>query len=481
MNFRPLLLVIGLFTSMFGLMMLLPAIIDLLADNDDWTVFFASSFITVFAGAAMIMAGWGSQAPLRVREAFLLVAVIWTAMPLFGSMPFMFSAENTSFTDAYFEAMSGITTTGSTIIVGLDITAPGILLWRGILQWLGGIGILVMAISISPMLQIGGMQLFRMEFTDNVDGVAPRIAEISGSITLIYVSLTFMCFLAYLFFGMDLFDAVVHALTTVATGGMANHDQSIGYFNNPGIEYVGVVFMILASMPFLLYAQYINGNRWALFRDTQVRWFLGTLLTFIIIMSVYQFSQGNTDLEKIIRFSAFNVTSIMTGTGYATLDYTLWGVFASVFFFFIMFIGGCAGSTSCGIKIFRFQVIFQNMKVHIAQMLHPNGVFIPRYNGHKIEDNISASVMGFFVVFIFSFGAIALILSLLGLDDITAISGAASAIANVGPGLGPIIGPAGNYAPLPDAAKWVLSAAMLLGRLEIFTVLVLFTPKFWKY
>lgn len=466
---------------MFGLMMLLPVIVDLLADNDDWKVFFAASFITIFCGATMIMAGWGSQSPLRVREAFLLVAIIWTSMPLFGSIPFIFSAENTSFTDAYFEAMSGITTTGATIIVGLDITAPGILLWRGILQWLGGIGILVMAISISPMLQIGGMQLFRMEFTDNVDGAAPRIAEISGSITLIYVSLTFFCFLSYLFFGMDFFDAVVHSLTTVATGGMANHDLSIGYFKNPAIEYVGVVFMILASMPFLLYAQYLNGNRRALLRDTQVRWFLATLLIFILIMCVYQFSQGNRDIEKIIRFSAFNVTSIMTGTGYATMDYTLWGVFASVFFFFIMFVGGCAGSTSCGIKIFRFQVIFQNMKIHVAQMLHPNGVFIPRYNGRRIGDNVSASVMGFFVVFIFSFGTIALILSLLGLDDVTAISGAASAIANVGPGLGTIIGPAGNYAPLSDPAKWVLSASMLLGRLEIFTILVLFTPKFWKY
>ncbi|NRB14236.1 MAG: TrkH family potassium uptake protein [Rhizobiales bacterium] len=466
---------------MFGLMMLLPAFVDIFAGNDDWTVFVASSFLTCFIGGGLIIAGWGNQAPLRVREAFLLVAVIWVSMPLFGSIPFMFSAEAASFTNAYFEAMSGITTTGATIISDLEATSPGILLWRGILQWLGGIGILVMAISISPMLQIGGMQLFRMEFTDNIDGAAPRIAEISGSITVIYLSLTFLCFLAYYLFGMNMFDAVVHSLTTVATGGMATHNDSIGYFNNPAIEYVGVVFMILASLPFLLYSQYMRGNRWALFKDTQVRWFLATLLIFIVIMSVYQFSQGNRDLESIIRFSAFNVTSIMTGTGYATLDYTVWGVFASVFFFFIMFVGGCAGSTSCGIKIFRFQVIFQNMKMHIAQMLHPNGVFIPRYNGHKIDDKISASVMGFFAVFIFSFAAIAVILSFLGLDDITAISGAASAMANVGPGLGEIIGPSGNYAPLPDSAKWVLSAAMLLGRLEIFTILVLFTPRFWKY
>ena len=339
MNFRPLLLVIGLFSFMFGLMMLLPAFVDIFAGNDDWTVFVASSFLTCFIGGGLIIAGWGNQAPLRVREAFLLVAVIWVSMPLFGSIPFMFSAEAASFTNAYFEAMSGITTTGATIISDLEATSPGILLWRGILQWLGGIGILVMAISISPMLQIGGMQLFRMEFTDNIDGAAPRIAEISGSITVIYLSLTFLCFLAYYLFGMNMFDAVVHSLTTVATGGMATHNDSIGYFNNPAIEYVGVVFMILASLPFLLYSQYMRGNRWALFKDTQVRWFLATLLIFIVIMSVYQFSQGNRDLESIIRFSAFNVTSIMTGTGYATLDYTVWGVFASVFFFFIMLCG----------------------------------------------------------------------------------------------------------------------------------------------
>ncbi|NRA87573.1 MAG: TrkH family potassium uptake protein [Rhizobiales bacterium] len=466
---------------MLGLMMLLPAIVDLLENNDDWVVFFSASFITIFIGGSLVFSGWGSEANLRVREAFVLVAAVWIILPFFGALPFMFSAENTSFTDAYFEAMSGITTTGATIIIGLDITAPGILLWRGILQWLGGIGILVMAVAISPMLQIGGMQLFRMEFTDNVNGVAPRIAEISKSITQIYLALTFLCFVAYLLCGMDLFDAVVHSLTTIATGGMANHDASIGFFNNPAIEYVGIVFMILASLPFLLYAQYISGNRWLLYKDTQVRWFLTSLLVFITIMSVYQFSQGNKDIEEVIRFSAFNVTSIMTGTGYATSDYTLWGVFASAFFFFIMFVGGCAGSTSCGIKIFRFQVIFQNMKVHIAHMLHPNGVFIPRYNGHKIDDKVSASVLGFFVVFIFSFGVIALILSLLGLDDVTAISAAATTISNVGPGLGPIIGPSGNFAPLSDAAKWVLSGTMLLGRLEIFTILVLLTPKFWKY
>ncbi|MGI9382718.1 MAG: TrkH family potassium uptake protein, partial [Methyloligellaceae bacterium] len=404
----------------------------------------------------------------------------WLALPAFGALPFAWSALQMSYTDSFFEAMSGITTTGATVISNLKDAPPGILLWRGLLQWLGGLGIIVMAISVLPLLQVGGMQLFRVEGFETEGKIMPRATQIAGSLSALYLGATSLCTAAYFVAGMNLFDAIVHSMTTIATGGFSSHDASIAYFSNPTIEFVAVIFMIVGSLPFVLYLRALKGNAWTLFADSQVRWFFGALAIFVGLAWISYETALGEPLETRLLTIVFNVTSVMTGTGYATTAYDNWSSMAIVLFFILMFIGGCSGSTSCGIKIFRFQVIFQTIRARLRSLIYPNGVFVEEYNGAPIPDTVTSAVMGFFFVFLLCFAITAGLLSLLGLDLVTSLSAAASAVANVGPGLGSTVGPVGNYSTLPDAAKWILSFAMLLGRLEIFTVIVLFAPAFWR-
>ncbi|NND50279.1 MAG: TrkH family potassium uptake protein [Rhizobiales bacterium] len=477
---RPITLVVGVLSTTLGAVMLIPALVDLAYGAPGWTVFAVSSLITLFIGGAMTLATWGRAGNLSIRQAFVLTTAAWVALALFAALPLWLGEAGLSFTDAVFESMSGITTTGATVVTGLDSMSRGFLLWRALLQWLGGIGIIVMAVAVLPMLQVGGMQLFRLESSDTSEKILPRATQIASSITGFYVSVTLICAAAYRIFGMDTFDAVVHAMTTIATGGYSSHDASFAFFANPAVEMVAVVFMIAGSLPFILYLQAMSGKPGLLVRDTQVQWFVGSAAALVIVALIYQLSAGISAPLTAMRHAAFNVVSIMTGTGYASVDYGHWGTFAVGFFFFIMFIGGCAGSTSCGIKIFRFQVLFQHMRVQLARVSYPHGVFTPHYNGRPIPDQASRSVMAFFLLFFVCFALLAVALGMLGLDGTTALSAAASAIANVGPGLGEIVGPAGNYASLPELAKWLLCLGMLLGRLELFTVLVLFTPAFWR-
>ena len=463
--------------------MLLPAIADLAAGHVDWQIFLASASVTLFVGVALILtSGGGRKFDLKLRHTFLLTSLSWVVIAAFAALPFAFSELELSYTDAFFESMSGVTTTGSTVIVGLDTAPPGLLLWRALLQWLGGIGIIVMAISVLPMMRVGGMQLFRLESSDtSSEKVLPRAAEIASSIGLIYLALTLICATAYGVAGMPWFDALAHSMTTIATGGFSTSDLSIGKFNSAAIDYIATIFMVLGGLPFVLYLRALRGNPNAMLKDSQVRWFLCIVAAAIVVMTVYVW-HGFEDLPlaQAIRLCAFNVVSVITGTGYATSDFGAWGAFATTAMFYLMFVGGCAGSTTCGIKIFRFQVLYGTARVVIEKLLHPNGVFIPYYNGKPIPESISESVMSFFFLFALCFAGLALGLSLLGLDYLTSVSGAATAIANVGPGLGPIIGPAGTFEPLPDAAKWLLSFGMLLGRLELLTVLVLIAPSFWR-
>jgi trk system potassium uptake protein TrkH len=397
----------------------------------------------------------------------------------FAALPFTWSGLGLSYTDAYFEAMSGLTTTGSTVIVGLDHAPPGILFWRGFLQWLGGLGIVVMAVAVLPMLQVGGMQLFRAEAFDTPDKILPRAAQISGSLTGLFIALTAACAICYGLAGMQVTDAVIHAMTTVATGGFSTRDSSIGGFQSPAVEWVSVAFMIAGSLPFLLYIRAVQGQPMAMIRDEQVRAFFGLLLA-LVVLAWFSEDQESAHAGAVrFREAVFNVTSIMTGTGYASVDYGLWGPLAQGVFLTATFIGGCAGSTSCGMKVFRVVVIFEDIRQHARRIVYPSGVFVKRYNNRPLPDNVSAAVLSFIFLFLACFCAISVLLSLVGLDAVTAISGAATAISNVGPGLGPIIGPVGNFATLPDAAKWLLAAGMLIGRLEVFTVLVLFIPAFW--
>ena len=479
-EFRPIFFIIGILLSMLGVAMLVPAIADAMTNNSDWAVFLASSFVTTFVGGTLILTTRGAFNKLIMRQAFVLTTAAWVALAAFSALPFAFSNLGMSYTDAFFEAMSGITTTGSTVITSLDTAPPGILLWRALLQWLGGIGIIVMAIAILPLLQVGGMQLFRMESSDSSDKAFPRVAQISAATAIIYTLLTVVCAIALWAAGMTLFDAIAHAMTTIATGGFSTSDGSIGYFNSALIDWIVIVFMIMGSLPFVLYFAMIRGNPKALIHDTQVQWFLVTVVVSILVIVVWLLAKNDVALSHAVRLSAFNVVSIITGTGFASADYSQWGLLPVTAFFFFMFIGGCAGSTSCGIKIFRYQILFANARVQFRKLWQPNVIYSPRYNHKPIPDSVTDAVMSFFFLFALVFGVLALALSLIGLDFMTAVSGAASAIANVGPALGSTIGPSGTYAPLPDAAKWVLSAGMLLGRLELFTVLVLFSPAFWR-
>lgn len=477
---RPILFIVGLLLTTLGCAMMLPGILDLALDRDEWQVFAASSAVTLFVGGALVISTRGGEDRLTIRSAFFLTTVSWLALTAFAALPFAWSKLNMTYTDAFFEAMSGLTTTGATVIVGLDFSPPGVLLWRGLLQWLGGIGIIVMAIAVLPMLQVGGMQLFRMESSDTSEKILPRAAQIAGSISLLYLVLTLICAISYYVAGMRLFDAAIHAMTTIATGGFSTHDASIGYYDSTSIDLLAVLFMIVGSLPFGLYLLAIQGNGRPLIKDTQVRWFFGILAFFLGVMAIVALENPAVDDVRGWRHILFNVVSIMTGTGYATTDYGLWGGHAMAMFFFIAFVGGCAGSTSCGIKIFRFQVLFAAMRQHVNRIIYPNGVFVPLYNGRALPDNVSASVLGFLFLFVLTFTVLTIGLSFTGLDTLSALSSAASAIANVGPGLGEIVGPAGNFKSLPDAAKWLMSAGMLLGRLELLTVLVLFSPSFWR-
>lgn len=479
-DFRPILFVLGVLLATLAVAMSVPALVDLVTGHNDWKVFAVSGGTTFFCGGMLFLSCRVSARNLDIRQAFILTTVVWIALPAFAAIPFAFADLNLSYTDAYFEAMSGLTTTGSTVIVGLDGAPPGILLWRSLLQWLGGVGIIMMAVSVLPLLQVGGMQLFRMEFAERFEKTMPRAAQIAAWIGAIYLVLTLTCAGLYFAVGMNGFEAINHAMTTVATGGFSTRDSSLGFFDDTGIDAIATVFMILGSLPFLLYYQAVRGQPGDLWRDSQVHWFLSILGTAVALMLLYLVIEQGWEIGDALRYTAFNVTSIMTGTGYASDDFGLWGSFAMPLFFILMFIGGCAGSTTCGIKVFRVQVLFQTAKIQFRRLLQPHGVFIAYYNGKAIPDAVAESVLSFFFLFALLFAILAMGLGMLGLDFITATSGAATAIANVGPGLGPVIGPAGNFSSLPDAAKWLLSIGMLLGRLEVFTVLVLLLPRFWR-
>ena len=471
--------VIGLLTMVLGAAMALPLAADLLEGNGHWPVFFEAAVLTLLCGLSLTLATANAvRDRLSLQQTFLLTTGVWLALPVFAALPFWLGATQSSPTDAFFEAMSGLTTTGSTVLAGLDDLPAGLLLWRGLLQWFGGIGVIVMAMVFLPELRVGGMQIFRSEAFDTMGKVLPRAAEISARISTIYAGITVACALAYGAAGMDAFDAVVHAMTTVSTGGFANYDASFGAFKGAH-EYIATAFMLAAALPFVLYVRLAHGEARPLWRDPQVRAFLATFAAIAAtIAAVLVLARGH-GAEPALREAAFNVASILTGTGYASADYMLWGGFAVSAFFFIGLIGGCAGSTSCSVKVFRYQILFAAAKAQIRRIHSPHGVFRPRYDGRTVGDDVLNSVMAFFVLFVVSLGVFAVALAMTGLDFVTAVSGAATALANVGPGLGERIGPSGNFASLNDTAKWLLSAAMLTGRLELMAVFVLFTPRFW--
>ncbi|KAJ54208.1 potassium transporter TrkH [Actibacterium mucosum KCTC 23349] len=479
-DLRPVGYVIGLLVAVLGSTMLIPLAVDLWTGNDNWFVFLEGAILTVLTGALLAMSSVsGMSGRLTLQQTFLMTTGVWLVLPIFGALPFYIGGPEMRAVDAFFEAMSGLTTTGSTVIVGLDDMQPGVLVWRSMLQWFGGVGIIVVAMVFLPELRVGGMQIFRSESFDTGGKVLPRAAQIAARIIVIYVGLTAVCHVCYVLVGMSPFDAFNHAMTTVATGGFSTTDASFGAF--PGAaEIVATVFMILASLPFVRYVQILAGQPGAILHDSQVRAFLVTFVIIVVMLVAFNLVANGASFGIALRQVLFNGASILTGTGYASTDYQLWGAFPVTVFFLIGLIGGCAGSTCCSIKVFRFQLLFASVRAQLQRIHSPHGVFTPHYEGRRVSDDVLSSVMAFFLMFVVSLGVLAVALSMTGLDFVTSISGAATALANIGPGLGDTIGPAGSFAPLNDTAKWLLSAAMLIGRLELLAVYALLTVSFWR-
>ena len=480
MKFSPIIYLIGMLLCILSLFMMIPAFVDWLYGNNDWPAFVGASLLTLFVGAILYLSNRDSTTEhLELRQAFLLTNSAWISIALFGSLPFLLSEIDMSFTDAIFESTSGITTTGATVINNLEATSHGILIWRALLQWLGGVGIIVMALAVLPMLSIGGMQLFKTESYETPDKVVPKAASFAAGISIVYITLTVVWALMLWVAGMPLFDSIAHAMTTLATGGYSTRSDSLAAFNSSSIEIIVIFGMIVGSLPFVHYLAITKKGLKNLFKDDQVKLFLTLIVFVVLIVSIYLNLNGIPFLEAL-RLASFNVISIITGTGFGTSDFNNWGGFPTTILLILMFIGGCAGSTTCGLRMARIQVLVANAKAQISKLIRPHAVVVSYYNQKPIPENVAESVMGFFFLYIISFAVIACLLGGLGLDLITAISGAASAIGNVGPGLGDIIGPSGTYQSIPELGKLFLCAGMILGRLEIFAILVMFSPLFWK-
>ena len=481
MNIRPTLYVIGIFLTVLAILMLLPAFYHMIIGEAGAYSFFLSSGITGISGGALFLYTKPENFTLKPREAFLLTNCCWLTLSAYSALPFWLCLDlQISYTDAFFETMSGITTTGSTILTGLKEMEKGILLWRSLLQWVGGIGFIVMAVAVLPFLKVGGMRLFKSESSDWSEKVMPRSGNIAKLIVLAYAGLTTSCAFLYFIGGMNGFDAINHAMTTLSTGGYSTYDTSIGHFKNPYIHWVSILFMILGSLPFVLFVKSIKGDIKSLFKDSQVKAMITILLILWLFFSIWLFYNSNYNFWESLTLVAFNTTSVITTTGYALTDYTLWGTFATTLFLFLSVIGGCSGSTAGGIKIFRFQIGAKLLGIQLRQLSHPRAYFLQTYNGQHITGDILRSLISFGFFFALLITVMTIFLCFIGLDFITSLSGSISSVANIGPGLGSSIGPAGNYSALPDSAKWILSMGMLMGRLEITTVLVLFTTTFWK-
>jgi trk system potassium uptake protein len=476
-NYKTVFFTLGILQIILGIFMLIPIITQLLYNEID-SSFFGASIVTVIFGTLFFLSNLDHDKKLNLQQAFLLTALSWLSIAIFGSLPFVFSNVNFSFTNAFFESMSGITTTGSTIIPNLESMPKGILLWRALLQWLGGIGIIVMAITLMPIMNVGGMQLFKISNNDSSEKILPKSKEIALRLIYIYLSLTTLCAIFYKTFGMNTFDSLTHSMTTIATGGFSNYNDSIGFFNSISIEISAVIFIILGSLPFIAYIKFLSGNKKIFFLDIQVKTFFKIIFVSIIILSIYLSINNLTQLN--VRSIFFNVISILTGTGYVNAQFDNWGSFSLILFLILMFIGGCAGSTTCGIKIFRIQILYSFILNQLKKIIYPKGIFVLKYDQNVVDNKFIASIISFIYMYLVIFFIIAALLSLTGLDFITSVSGAATSISNVGPGLGSIIGPNGNFSSLPDVSKWILSLGMILGRLELFAILVLFLPSFWK-
>lgn len=477
----PTLLILGAILNILALFMLVPLALSIAYNSDNQIAFFSSAAITSLAGIGFLLVGKKSRLDfMQPRQVFLITTVAWTGVSLFSALPFILIDHPLTLADAVFEAVSGVTSTGSSVMSGLDSLPKDILLWRSMLNWIGGVGIIGMAIAVLPFLRVGGMRLFKTESSDWSDKAMPRAQSLMAMIIYCYLLLSLICCLAFWLAGMDFFNAVNHAMTTVSTGGFSTSDSSFAQFDSLLIHWIAIVFMLAGAFPFVLFVRLLVNKKFLIFRDTQVRGLLWIVAVTTIVLTAQLIITGQMEPFQALTMACFNLVSVITTTGFASGDYQLWGSLSLIVFFFVTFVGGCSGSTTGGIKVFRLQIFGGLVKEQILTAIHPRAIISRRYNNRLISSEIIASSISYMFLMTSCLVIIAAILALTGLDLITSVTGAATAVMNVGPGLGPIIGPAGNFSSLSDTAKWALSIGMLLGRLEFLTIIVLFTPSFWR-
>jgi trk system potassium uptake protein TrkH len=479
MRIRPILLVIGTVLLGLAVLMSIPAAVATGLEEDAAGAFYYSVVTTAMVGGVFVALSARSRVLIYPKQTFIITGLSWIGVSAFGALPFLFYA-HIGYSDALFETVSAVTTTGSTVLAGLDSMPRSILVWRSVMQSVGGLGFTVMAIAVLPFLGVGGMRLFRSESSDWSDKSTPRMRTLALLIAAAYLTLTAVCGFAYWIAGMSAFDAVNHALTTVGTAGFSTHDTSFAHFDSAAIESIAIVFMLAGALPFGLYVKSLSDRGRAFVSDQQVRGFLLIVVATCLVLVVWRIVELGDSPLRALRLTVFNVVSILTTTGYASSDYSAWGAFPFMVFFYLMFVGACSGSTGGGFKVFRFQIALQVLRNQIQRQIHPNGVFTLLYNGRVIGDDVVRSLIGFSLLFFATIATLAFSLGLLGLDFTTSLSSAVTAVANVGPGLGPVVGPAGNFSSLPDPAKWLLAAGMLLGRLEIMTLVILVSRRFWQ-
>jgi len=480
LDLRPVGYVLGLLTIVLGAAMLFPMALDLADGNRNWQAFAVSSALAIALGGSIALASANfDMRQMSVREAFLLTTATWSVLPMVGAIPFVLGQPDVSLTDAYFEAVSGMTTTGATMFHDLDTLPRGVNLWRGALQWLGGLGIVIVALIFLPVMRVGGMQFFRSEGFDTLGKVLPRAIDISRGLLTAYVVLTLACAASYGALGMDWYEASVHAMTTLATGGFSTTDASFAAFSGPA-EYAAVTFMILGAVPFIRFIQLANGDPWAMVRDVQVRAFVRWIAYACGAVIMWRLVMMGHDPEPAVRESLFNVVSLFTGTGYSSADITTWGSFSFAVIFVVGLIGGCTASTGCSVKVFRYLVLKEALITQLRLLASPRTVTAPRLGGRPIERDVIDSVITFTVLFFLTLAVSAVVLSLTGLETQTAITAAWTAVANIGPAYGPEVSASGSMEAFPTPAKWIMIFCMLVGRLELLAVFVLFTTAFWR-
>lgn len=463
-------------------LMAVPALLSLVVQSGNTRAFVLP--ITLSLVSALVMLWYCRQraddSALQPRQMFLVTVLVWVVIPVYASLPFLLIENGLSVTDAVFETVSGMTTTGSTVITGLDQLSLDVLIWRSCLQWFGGIGIITLAVAVLPFLRVGGMRLFRTESSEWSDRGRLRAHGLLKRILLTYCILTLLCAAVYLSLGMDPFNAINHAMTSISTGGYSTSDASFGQFKDLSLIWAATFSMIAGGIPFGIYVHALHERNIKVFSDTQIKTFVSIIFVTAFVLSlVIESGNGNDSWWQKFSHAAFNVASVITTTGYASMDYSLWGEFAILVFFFITFVGGCSGSTSGGVKIFRVQLSLMLIRDQVFRAIHPKVVLRRQYNGHPVNDEVYASLIAFLFLLALSWVMISLLMALSGLDMLTSLSGAATALMNVGPGLGSTIGPAGTFQSIPDVAKWVLCVGMILGRLEFMAVLVILSRRYW--